>query len=541
MPRMNEGPFVRRPRLAAAIVALLLAVAGAARAAPFRVCAFAFHSAYELAAIKSQLSPNDFEFIDLTPERVHTEEGVVSTPRISPPGADPAVVERSGWLMSRCRPELRCDIVVFSGEFAAGFFGDYGLSLNLQEVEEASCQSQCQGLFHDPREVFLFACNTLATKSPDDRTPREYLAVLLGHGFSRAAAERVVDLRYGPLGPSFRESLRRSFMGVPRIYGFSSVAPRGEVTAPLLQQYFQHKGDYARYLARAARSTAPNKELLASFANTSLVQTTGLGPLEAAGADRALICTLYDDRQTVIDRLRIVQQLFARREFLSFVPTIEVFLSRHPPETLSGDERRLFTEIQSMEAPRRQIMELMYSLNVSALKMQMAHLALQLSWISAEEFRRLAVEGAKQLLAEPLSSEVVDIACELTKYVPAGAGLQSDEVPEQLFWHSEGFRLLDCLSPADPRLSARMLAGLRSIDESTRLWAAYALSRRLPLDDAVLIALAPYLNDSSPGVRNRVEWIFIVQSPLSRGVMAAIRASDPAVATALEARAKPGK
>jgi len=538
---MSNVPFVHCPKLVAAVVALLLTLTGEVRAAPFRVCAFAFHSPLELTAIKSQLSPNDFEFIDLTPERVHVEEGVVSTPRISPPGADPSVVERTGWLMSRCRPDLRCDIVVYSGEFAAGFFGDYGLSLNLQEIEEASCQSQCQGLFHDPREVFLFACNTLATKSPDERTPREYLQVLLGHGFSQAAAERVVDLRYGPLGPSFRESLRRSFMGVPRIYGFSSVAPRGEVTAPMLRQYFQRKGDYAKYLARAARSSAPNKELLASFAGTSLVQTTGLVPFEAAGADRALICTLYDDTQPVIERLRIVEQLFARREFLSFIPTIEVFLSRHPPEKLSGDERRLFTEIQSMEAPRRQVIELMYSLNVSALKMQMAHLALQLGWIGADEFRRLAVEGAQQLLTEPLSSEVVDIGCEVTKYVPAGAGLRSEEVPEQLFWHSEGFRLLDCLSPADPRLSVRMLAGLRSIDESTRLWAAYALSRRLPLDDAVLVALAPYLNDSSPGVRNRVEWIFIVQSPLSRGVMAAIRASNPAVATALEARAQQGK
>jgi alkylation response protein AidB-like acyl-CoA dehydrogenase len=99
------------------------------------------------------------------------------------------------------------------------------------------------------------------------------------------------------------------------------------------------------------------------------------------------------------------------------------------------------------------------------------------------------VDGTKQLLAEPLSSEVVDIACELVKYVPVGAKLRSEEIPELLFWHSEGFRLLMCLSPADARLSTRMLVGLDRIEESTRLWAAYALSRRLPLDDAVVFAV----------------------------------------------------
>jgi len=506
-----------------------MTLVGEVRAAQFRVCTFAFHSPHEIAAFKSQLSPQDFEFVDLTPAR--------SSSAPSAPAAQPA----PGWLMNRCRPDLRCDIVVYSGEFAGGFFGDYGISLNVQEIEEASCQSRCQGLFHDPREVFLLACNTLATKNADNRTPSEYFQVLLAHGFSRAAAERVVELRYGPLGPSFRESLRRSFMGVPRIYGFDSVAPRGEEAASLLQKYFQRKGDYARYLTGAGRDGGPNKELLAAFAGTSLVQMTGLTPLEGAAADRVLVCRMYDDRLTVVERLRIVQQLFARRDFLSFVPTIEVFFSRHAPETLRGEERRLFMQIQSLEAPRRQMLDLMYSLSASALKMQMAHLALQLAWITPDEYRRLAVEGAKQLLAEPLSSEVVDTACELIKYVPAGKGLRSEEIPEQLFWHSEGFRLLDCLSPADARLSARMLAGLDSIDESTRRWAAYALSRRLPLDDTVLKGLARRVTDPSADVRDRVQGIFEAQAPLSADVLAAIRERDPALAKTLAARSPQGK
>ncbi len=131
---------------------------------------------------------------------------------------------------------------------------------------------------------------------------------------------------------------------------------------------------------------------------------------------------------------------------------------------------------------------------------------------------------------------MVDTACELVKYVPAGKGLRSEEIPEQLFWHSEGFRLLDCLSPADARLSARMLAGLDSIDESTRRWTAYALSRRLPLDETVLKGLARRVTDPCADVRDRLQGIFEAQVPLSADVLATLRDRDPALAKTLEAR-----
>jgi hypothetical protein len=328
-------------------------------------------------------------------------------------------------------------------------------------------------------------------------------------------------------------------MGVPRIYGFSSVAPRGEITRTLLQEYFTRKGNYATYLSKANRDTHPNRELLAAFKPTSLVQMTGLTPLDPAAADRAMICRIYDETQSVVERLGVVHRLFTRQDFLSFVPTVEVFFNRHLPSEFDEKERRLFKEIQSQQGARRQVVDMVYSLNVSTLKMQLAHLALQLEWITKTEFRRLALDGAKKLLAEPLTTEVVDIACELTKYVPAGARLRSEEIPESLLWHSEGFRLLDCLFPADERLSMRMLSGLERIEESTRLWAAHTLSRRIPLDDAVLVKLTKHLNDPSPGVRDRVQWIYEAQAPLSPAVWMAIRQRHPGLVKELEARMKP--
>lgn len=515
------------PAAAARVASRPIHVAPLGRAR-FRVCALGFNSPLELEAIRSSLPPEDFVFTDLTPTSDELPAGATSdAPGLAPAGG-------ADWLLKRCRPDLRCDVVVYSGEFAGAFFGSYGTALELQDMEEASCQPRCRGLFREPREAFLLACNTLATKAADNRSPAEYLQVLLVHGFSRADAERVVDLRYGPLGPSFRESLRRIFAGVPRIYGFSSVAPRGEVTAPRLQEYFRRKGDYADYLTRVDRDTSANREILQAFAGTALTQTTGVMLAEPVMADRELVCRLYDEDESMADRLRIVRQMLSRPDFLTFVPTIEKFLARHPPAQLSASLQPLFRQIQSLPSPRRQMLELIARLHVSALKMQLAHLAAELGWITPQELQRLAVEGARQLLAEPISSETADIACEIARYGPAGADLTAREIPDYFFLHWEGFRLLDCLAPRDPGLSTRMTVGLSDTQEPIRFWAAVALSRRPPLSEEVLLALLPSLADTSPRVQERTRLIYSTQKPLPRRVLTLIHQRDPALARRLE-------
>ncbi|MFN8545989.1 MAG: hypothetical protein U0807_17540 [Candidatus Binatia bacterium] len=520
---------VRGPVVAALLVALSLALSLAvdARAARLTVCTLSFHSADEVGVFRSHLPPADFDVVDLSPHLLLAE-----TARARPGGRS------TPWLPSLCRPDLQCDVVVYSAEFAGRFFGGYGASLSLQEMEEASCQPQCAGLFHRPREVFLLACNTLATKDEDSRSPGEYLQVLLDHGFDRASAERVVALRYGPLGPSFREALRRIFMGVPRLYGFASVAPLGDRTAPLLERYFRSKGDYRRYLEQAARDSALNRELLAAFAGTGLVQSSGLTALEPAAADRGSICALYDENEPVVRRLGIIQGLMARPDLLAFLPSIQVFVDRHPPEQMQGEARRLFEEIRGNEDARWHVLRLVRELNVSALELELAHLALHLEWMTAAEFRRLAVDGARELLRRRLTSEVVDIMCEISKHERIGDAFASDDLPEPLFQHPEGIRLVDCLSPADGRVSARLVPHLDDADVSARLWAAYALSRRLPLADVILVTLARHLADPSTDLRERLAWIFRTQRPLSDDVRAAVRASDPGLAGALQARGR---
>jgi hypothetical protein len=471
---------------------------------------------------KDRLPVTDFEVLDLSPH-----QRPLATP------AAGARATHAAWLFDLCRPDLRCDVMVYSAEFAGSFFGAYGMALRLGDMEEASCQARCDGLFHAPREVFLLGCNTLATKDQDSRSPADYLQVLLDHGFDRVTAERVVEMRYGPLGPSFRETLRRVFMDVPRVYGFASVAPSGDHSAPLLERYFLSKGDYRRWLEDAGRGSERNAELLAAFRGTGLIQTTGLTDAEPAAADRRLICRLYDEREAVWERLVIVLELMARPDFLAFLPTIQVFVDRHPPETLAPDELRLFEEIQRSTGAREEVLRLVYELGVSALQLELAHTARHLGWLTPAAFRALAVTAARTLLARPLTDEVVDIMCEIPKHESLRAEFGSDDLPPALFAGAVGIRLVSCLAPTDPRVTARLVPGLDHPDPLARLWAAYALSERLPLDDATLVQLASHLNDPSTDLRQRLQWIFLAQPPVSDAVRRAVAARDPRFAKTL--------
>lgn len=508
----------------------LTALLPAASDARYRVCAFSFHSPDELEVFKSRLPPDRFDVLDLSPHLTMPPPGPASA-------ATPADgVRPTSWILNHCKPEVSCDVVVYSAEFAGRFFGKYGASLSLQDMEEASCQARCKGLFHDPQEVFLLACNTLATKDQDSRTPDEYLRVLLEHGFDQASAERVVELRYGPLGPSFRESLRRIFMGVPRVYGFSTVAPIGLYTAPMLQRYFRAKGDYGAYLDRAEFDASPNRELLKAMAGTGIVQIAGLRASEPGAADRDLVCDVYDDDQSIADRLEIVEELVSRDDFLSFVPTLEVFFNRHPPAQYDAEARRVFEDIQDQDKARAQVLDLVFDLNTSVIKMELAHLALHLEWMTREQFRAIAINGAKEMLQQPLTSEVVDITCEITKHEPLGDAFTSDDIPASLFRIPEGLRMIDCLKPQDPTTTMRLLASLDDPDVVVRLWAAFAVSRRLPLGEAQQKQLAWHLGDQSPELRERVGWTLRAQGTPSPLVLEEIARRDPSLAALLAPR-----
>jgi len=488
------------------IATLLLVGLASPAAARLRVCTLAFNGPEEVDVFRTHLRPEDFEIVDLSSV-------------LAPAPTDGTTAS----LATRCPADLHCDVVVVSAEFGGHFFGRSGRSLSLQELEEASCQPRCAGLFHAPQEVFLLACNTLATKDQDKRTPADYLAVLRNHGFEEADAERVVAIRYGPLGQTFRETTRRIFADVPRLYGFSTVAARGERTAVQLERYFESRGDYARHLLEAWDESRPNPPLKAAFVHTGMVQVSGLSRADSAAGDRDLVCRLYDDGAPLVDRLRVVRNIMARENALSFLPMVEAFLAEHDPATFGAEERAAFAEVQRSDSARAEVLRLVEQLDVSALRIELAQVAERLGWMTPEEFRLLASDGVRQLLARRLTSELVDVTCAITRHEPVGGAFHSADLPDVLFQRAEGLRLVACLAPPDPALNVRLLAGLDGGDESVRSWAAYALTRRLPLDDATLLDLASRADDESADVRQRVRWILAAQARPSAPVRHAHR------------------
>lgn len=529
--RPTDAPSRAPSSICRSLCAVLLLLTAPAGIRPARAdnpvrrltaCVISLNEPQEVEAFRTYLDPQQFELVD-----IRAAGALPSLP------AAPGEAEKSeSWLLNACTPETTCDLMIYSAEFAGGFFGKTGVSLSLQEMEEAACQARCAGLFRRPMEVFLLACNTLATKDEDGRTPADYLRVLLSHGFDRTVAERVVELRYGPLGQSFRESLRRIFAGVPRIYGFSSVAPRGEYTAPMLARYLRGEPDYAGALRRRGNQTGPNKELFESFKGTSFTQTIGLTAGEAGAGDRGSICALYDETRPVVGRLAIAHDLLSRPDTLTFVPTLQVFLSRHPPESLSPEERVAFGDIQRLDRARLMVLQLVGGLNVSALKLELAQFAVLMGWLAPSAFHVLAVDAAHQILAEvsyrPLTAEVVDIMCEITKRQSLRADVDADDIPPLLYRDGDGLRLLACVAPSDPRLPVRILGGLDDTDPTVRIWAAYAIAQLLPLDEAVLERLAPYVDDPNPEIATRMRWLFQAQGVLSPRLANVIRPVHPA-------------
>lgn len=126
------------------------------------VCSMTLNSNEEIELFKDKLTPLGWKFIELIPKN-----------------EDPY---NENWLQLSCEQKVKCDILVVSGHFGGTFFGSSRYRLTTEELESRSCQTTCDGIFNQPKEVFLFGCNTLANKDKDQRTPEEYLQILRNDG-----------------------------------------------------------------------------------------------------------------------------------------------------------------------------------------------------------------------------------------------------------------------------------------------------------------------------------------------------------------------
>src|SRR5207245_8896022 len=143
-----------------------------------------------------------------------------------------------------------------------------------------------------------------------------------------------------------------------------------------------------------------------------------------------------------------------------FLPTVVAFVAEHGPATVGAEERAAFAEVQRSDGARAEVLRLVEQLDVSALRIELAQVAERLGWITPEEFRLLASDGVRQLLARRLTSELVDVTCAITQHEPAGGAFRSADLPDVLFQRADGLRPVACLAPPEP--------GMTGVDNATR-------------------------------------------------------------------------
>ncbi len=455
------------------------------------VCTVTINSADEKQAFQKYLGNQNFRFVELTDysqARTKEERG-------------------SDWFQRACESGIQCDMIVMSGHFAGGFFGDSGFSLSPFLLEEFSCQNRCDGILKHPKEVFFFGCNTLAMKTADSRTPAQYLRVLLEDGISRNDAERIVQARYGDLGDSMLGVMKRSFSGIPRLYGFNTKAPLGKQIRPYLEQYFQAIPNYEAHLDQIPdlKSLQPdelNTVLANLLSQKGLVQTPGLKSTDAAYPFSQNICRLHTLNTDMSAKLSVIKEMLSGESRKLYIPSTVGFLKKNI-ETIQNDaaatqvlgamrtDSNLKSAIQAIEDEQKSDI-----LRVDVLFLQWA-----IGWLSKDEF-----DGKVKSLLKPtlldLSVENIDKLCAINND-GYGVNVRLEDFNQAQLVTQQGAMALHCLRTSDERITKAFLPLLTSpqLYFVSRLIAAAKL---LPGYDAEIVsAMRPFteskiLDISSP-------------------------------------------
>lgn len=298
--------------LFALLPALMLLTAGTATAFNSKktVCTVTINSSDEADSFKRHFNSNSWDFVELT---------------------DGFTGDSNNWFEQACEKKVKCDILIVSGHFGGTFFGESDLRLSMEDLEAASCSKKCSGIVKQPKEVFLFGCNTLASKTKDTRTPEDYHRVLIQDGFSHAQASQIVAFRYSQLGDSFKKRMTDVFAKTPRIYGFSALAPSGVTTKPLLDNYLVRAAAFYSDFDRrsVALNTKPNTALQQSFRSTTLAQASGASVASGSGGGSQSIrpyCYLQDEARNRNEKLDYIYHSLKSGQSFATLPHIARFV-----------------------------------------------------------------------------------------------------------------------------------------------------------------------------------------------------------------------
>ena len=445
----------------AALIVLFTAVSALADDR-FTVCSVTINSDDEIRLFKKYLPASEFRFVELT----------AAAEAASPAASSP-------WLANTCDSGVSCDMLVVSGHFGNTWAGNYGttfagssgMSLALTDLEQRRCDESCPGVVSDPLEVFLFGCKTLNDDSGGALSGND-VAALARHDLSASAAARLLDeAENGGEDSSSRRRMQFVFGGVPRLYGFTDVAPAGRRVAPLLENYLQGVGDYAAHLRslRAIRaehaSVPPNDRLAHALEPTCFTQTEGLDPHGADYARSAEACAVGDERRPIAGRGERVAGLLDSGRFLGSLSAIDRFLARNPVGLFDrGDGARVATR------------DLLGRLENPVLRLELLRVARRLRWVSDDESLAVERQVVLRLLRAPVYGEGRDLICGLGADSLSRIELRDEDVPLATYGDEYGIQALGCLKPSDERIRARLAQSASDSRDWIARSAATALS-----------------------------------------------------------------
>ncbi len=361
--------------------------------AKYQVCSITINSSDEIEAFKKFLPDSDFDFIELLPSHINKAQD-----------------HSSHWFDSACKRDISCDILVVSGHFGGIFFGKSGYSLPTELLEEKACQNSCKGILSSVKEIFLFGCNTLASKAKDRRTYTEYLQVLLDDGMAREEAERVVAYRYSPLGTPFHDRMNFVFSGSETIYGFDELSPLGPDIKNPLEKYFQainrKFGGYANYLKTEKYKRLENKELFHELPpsifslNQSRISLSNEKIEEQEFFNNK--CLLYNDEQDFDKRAKAFKDLFQSGKSGRAFFAIERFLNRNKKEMIEGQGRKIFRSIRASSTFSSQFLSYYEHLNfLPYIRLVYLNVLEMLRWINPFDLHILRRENLIDLIKNP--------------------------------------------------------------------------------------------------------------------------------------------
>ncbi len=359
--------------------------------------------------------------------------------------------KKSNWFEEACHAGVQCDILLISGHFGLSFFGKNGYKLPLSKLEIRTCQTGCDGILKRPKEVFLFGCNTLASKRKDHRTPEEYIQVLVDDGFSRLQAEEISAFRYSPIGMETKDRMRRVFPN-SKIYGFYSQSPLGPYMRPLLNQYFKSFVNYKDYIEKF-NIDKKNKSWSQSMRGLWAQSINGSLQLERPA------CILGDD-QPVHEKLSWINNVLSdKQKSLSYIPMIHEYLKDLEREKgslnhLSKRELSLIKKIQYNEKALDNIELILENPinHMQSIQIQILQFAEKVKWYNKEEYNYRLKNLTSGMFKENLSVRTRDMICSL--------GIELDLTMEDLpfeRWNADTIYLIGCLGSKDPRIYERLM------------------------------------------------------------------------------------